>query len=558
MPHLMDEKTKKELKRVLGKLPGRVEIIYFTQENACPACRDQQRVLEEVASHSEKIELKILDFVRDAKMAAEYLIDKIPATVILGKKDQGIRFYGMTAGYEFQSLIETIIMVSVGKSGLSPEFEEMIRQIDTPVHIEVMTTLTCPYCPRAVHAAMQLAMVNDTIKADMVESVEFPQLAQRYQVTSTPKTIINEIHSFVGALPADRVYLEVLKAVNPEEYKRIEQALREAHGHRHVRKAEPDHQYDVIIVGGGTAAMSAAIYAARKSLDVLLIAADLGGQINYTALVENYLGLPNIDGKEMVEQFVMHMEQFSIAEALGAAVVKVESNDNLFTVIMENKKKYMTKSVIYCAGKQYRKLGVPGEDRFTGRGVAFCATCDAPLYKGKKVAVVGGGNSAFTSARDLLNFATEIHLIHRRDTFRADGELVREVRSAKHVKVHTNTVVREILGEEKLTGIRLQSVSGDQAEDLQVDGVFLEIGLVPNTTPVKELVNLNKNGEIVTTRENKTSLPGLFAAGDATDLPEKQIIIAAGEGAKAALTAYNYLIENKLITQRAMVDAWQQ
>ena len=136
--------------------------------------------------------------------------------------------------------------------------------------------------------------------------------------------------------------------------------------------------------------------------------------------------------------------------------------------------------------------------------------------------------------------------------------MVEEVRGAKHVKIHTNTVVREILGEERLTGIRLQSVSGDQAEDLQVDGVFLEIGLVPNTTPVKELVNLNENGEIVTTRENKTSLSGFFAAGDATDLPEKQIIIAAGEGAKAALTAYNYLIENKLITQRAMVDAWQQ
>ncbi|UCD04688.1 MAG: FAD-dependent oxidoreductase [candidate division WOR-3 bacterium] len=558
MPNLMDEKTRKELKRVLGKLPGRVEILYFTQENACPACRDQQRVLEEVASHSDKIELKIFDFVRDGKMVAEYRIDKIPATVILAKKDQGIRFYGMTAGYEFQSLVETIIMVSVGKSGLSPEFEEMIRQIDTPVHIEVMTTLTCPYCPRAVHAAMQLALVNENIKADMVESAEFPQLAQRYQVTSTPKTIINETHSFVGALPADRLYLEVLKAVNPEEYKRIEQAIREAHGHRHVRKAEPENEYDVIIVGGGTAAMSAAIYTARKSLDVLLIAKDLGGQINYTALVENYLGLPNIGGKEMVEQFVMHMEQFPIAEALGVAVVKIESKDKRFTVITEDKKKYTAKSIIFCAGKQYRKLGVPGEDRFMGRGVAFCATCDAPLYKGKKVAVVGGGNSAFTSARDLLNFATEVHLIHRRDTFRADSELVKEVRSAKHVKVHTNTVVREILGEEKLTGIRLQSVNGEQREDLPVDGVFLEIGLVPNTKPVKELVNLSKNGEILTTRESKTSLPGFFAAGDATDLPEKQIIIAAGEGAKAALTAYNYLIENKLITQRAAIDAWQQ
>jgi len=554
----MDERTRKELKRVLGKLPERVDILYFTQENACPACKDQQRLLEEIASHTDKIRLKVFDFIRDSEQVTQYRIDKIPATAIIGKKDYGIRFYGLTAGYEFQSLIEAVIMVATGKSGISPEFEETIRHIDSAVHIEVMTTLTCPYCPRAVHAAMQLAMVNDNIRADMVESAEFPQLAQRYDVTGTPKTMINETHSFVGALPADRVYLEVLKAVNPEEYKRIEQTIRETHGQRHIRKAQTEHEYDVIIVGGGTAAMSAAIYAARKSLDVLLLAKDLGGQINYTALVENYLGLPNIDGKEMVEQFVMHMEQFSIAEALGAAAVKVEKKGNRFTVITDDKKQYTAKSVIYCAGKQYRKLGIPGEDRFMGRGVAFCATCDAPLYKDKKVAVVGGGNSAFTSARDLLNFASEIHLIHRRDTFPADSELVKQVRGAKNVTVQTNTVVREILGETKLTGVRLQSTSGEQHEDLQVDGVFLEIGLMPNTQPVKELVKLNEYGEIETTRENTTSVPGLFAAGDATDLPEKQIIIAAGEGAKAALTAYNYLIEKKLITQKATADAWQR
>ncbi len=554
----MDDKTSKDLKRVLGKLPNRVEVLYFTQENACPACMNQQRVLEEIVKHTNKIELKIFDFVRDSDKVTKYNIDKIPATAVIGKKDYGIRFYGLTSGYEFQSLIEAIVIVATGKSGISSEFEEMIRHITQPVHIEVMTTLTCPYCPRAVHTAMQLAMVGDSIRADTVEIAEFPQLAQRYDVTGTPKTIINETHSFVGALPVDRVYLEVLKAVNPEEYKRIEQAIREAHGHRHVRKAESEHEYDVIIVGGGTAAMSAAVYAVRKALDVLLLAKDLGGQINYTARVENYLGLPNIDGKEMVEQFVTHMELFSIAEALGAAVVKIEKKNNVFTAITEDKKYYKGKSVIYCAGKQYRKLGVPGEDRFMGHGVAFCATCDAPLYKGKKVAVVGGGNSAFTSARDLLSFASEIHLIHRRDKFRADRELVKEVTSAKKVTVHMNTVVKEIIGDKKLNAIRIQSANGGQGDDIGVDGVFLEIGLVPNTSPVKGMLELNEHGEIKVTRDNGTSVPGFFAAGDATDLPQKQIIIAAGEGAKAALTAYNYLIENKLIAQKALTDSWQQ
>jgi alkyl hydroperoxide reductase subunit F len=558
MPDLMDEKTRKELKRVLGKLPARVDIFYFTQENACPGCRDQQRLLEEIAKHSDKIRLKVFDFVRDSGEADRYRIDKIPATVLVGKKDYGIRFYGLTAGYEFQSLIEAIVMIATGKSGLTAEFEEMVRHIDQPAHIEVMTTLTCPYCPRAVHAALQLAMVNDNIRADMVESAEFPQLTQRYDVTGTPKTVINETHSFVGAMPAERVYLEVLKATNPEEYKRIEAAIRESRGHRHVRNAEADHEYDVIIIGGGTAAMSAAVYAARKALDVLLVAKDLGGQINYTALVDNYLGLPNIDGKEMVEQFVVHMEQFPIAEALGTAVVKIEKQNETFVVKTEDKKYYTGKSVIYCAGKQYHKLGVPGEDRFMGRGVAFCATCDAPLYKNKKVAVVGGGNSAFTSVRDLLSFAREIHLIHRSDKFRADSELVKEISGAKNVTLHTNTVVKEIMGDDRLTGIRVRPADGGMGYDLEVDGVFLEIGLVPNTSPVENLVKLSDKGEIPVTRENATSVPGFYAAGDVTDVPEKQIIIAAGEGAKAALSAYNYLIQHKIVAPKATVDTWQQ
>jgi alkyl hydroperoxide reductase subunit F len=303
--------------------------------------------------------------------------------------------------------------------------------------------------------------------------------------------------------------------------------------------------------------MSAAIYAARKALDVLLVAKDLGGQITYTAMVENYLGLPNIDGKEMVEQFIMHMEQFPIAESLGAPVVQVKKENDLFTVVNEKNQDFKGKSLIYCAGKEYRRLDIPGENRFMGHGVAFCATCDAPLYSNKKVAVVGGGNSAFTSARDLLSFASEIHLIHRRATFKADPELVEEVKKAKNVTMHTNTTVVEILGKDKVTGIRIRSTDGKQHKDLVVDGVFLEIGLTPNTTAVKGLLELNKRGEIAIDKRNATSVPGFYAAGDVTDILQKQIIIAAGEGAKAALSAYSYLIDNKLIKQKAVPDSWQ-
>lgn len=558
MNELMDEKTKKELKRVLGKLPARVRLVYFTQENACPACRQQQRILESLAQITDKVVLEVNDLIKDAKKAAQYGIDKIPATAVIGKQDHGLRFYGLTAGYEFQSLIETILMVATEKTDLSAELEDLIKDIKQPVHIEVMTTLTCPYCPRAVHAAQQLAMINDRIKADMVESTEFPQLAQRYNVTNTPKTMINEKYSFVGALPADRVYLEVLRAINPEEYKRIEAAIREAHGHRHVRPAEQDHIYDIIIIGGGTAAMSAAIYAVRKALDVLLVAKDLGGQISYTATVENYLGMSYIEGREMVEQFVMHMEQFPIAENLGANALEVTRQKGRFVVATEDKKKFLGKCIIYCAGKEYRRLGVPGEERFMGHGVAYCATCDAPLYMNKIVAIVGGGNSAFTAARDLLSFARKIHIIHRRDAFTADAALVKDVKTSDKVIIHTNTVVSKILGNETVTGIRLQPLDGKEHEDVEVNGVFLEIGLSPNTEPVRDLVKLNERREIAVTRDNATSVPGFYAAGDVTDLPQKQIIIAAGEGAKAALSAYNYLVENKLVVHKTVDDIWQQ
>ena len=557
MPELIDEKTRKELEGVLAKLPNPITLVFFTEEKECPACKQQRKILAELVALSDQLILKVYDRDRDAAEAKRYAIDKTPATAVIGEKDHGIRFYGLTAGYEFQSLIETILMVATENSNLSPEFRDMVARIDQPIHLEVMTTLTCPYCPNAVHAAQQLAMINDYIRADMVESTAFPELAQRYDVTNTPKTMINETHSFVGAIPVERVYLEILKAVNPDEYQRIESAIREAHGHRHVRKAEPKHEYDMIIVGGGTAAMSAAIYAARKALDVLIIAKSLGGQITYTALVENYLGLPNIDGKDMVEQFIVHMEQFPIAEALGADVIEITGQERRFLVRSAAQQEFYGKSIVYCAGKEYRKLGVPGEERFMGRGIAFCATCDAPLYKGKRVAVVGGGNSAFTAARDLLVFAQEIHLIHRRETFRADPALIKEIQGADNVTIHTSSVVKEILGDKKLTGIRLQS-KNKKTQDLTIDGVFLEIGLLPNTSPVASLVRLNERGEIIINKENASSIPGLYAAGDVTDVPQKQIIIAAGEGAKAALSAYDYLVENGLVSRKAVQDSWQQ
>ncbi|HJX23793.1 MAG TPA: thioredoxin family protein, partial [Candidatus Bathyarchaeia archaeon] len=250
MSKIIDEGTKAKLASILKDLVSPVKLVYFSQEADCPTCAQQLQLLEELAPLSDKLELKVYDLVLNGDEAINYRIDKVPATAVLGDRDHGIRFYGITAGYEFTSLLEAIIMISKGDSGLGPELEKLVESIHQPVHLQVLVTLTCPYCPKMVHVAHQFAFVNDNIRGDMVESSEFPQLVQRYSVNTVPKTVINESHSFEGALPAASTYLEVLKAVNPEEYARLEEALRTTQKERKAGKAEEGHLYDVVIVGG--------------------------------------------------------------------------------------------------------------------------------------------------------------------------------------------------------------------------------------------------------------------------------------------------------------------
>jgi alkyl hydroperoxide reductase subunit F len=552
----MDQETKDKIKELLGGLSNPVRITYFASEKDCPYCRDQRFLLEEVVRLSGKLQLTVYDFDRDREPAKRYRIDKVPATVISGAKDYGIRFFGYCAGHEFTSLIQSIIMVGSGDPGLPPEFAAMVQEIKDPVRLEVMVTLSCPYCPQAVYAAHQLAFVNERITADMVEASEFPGLSKTYDVSGVPKTMINGRAGFTGALPVQSVYLEIVKAVDPDNFEKIEQNLREKQGHRHILKADAETVYDTIIVGGGPAALSAAVYAARKEMKILLIARELGGQATSTAVIDNYLGLPGISGQELKEQFVYHAEQYPIAEQIGKNVVEVKRESAFFRVRTEDNLDFKARTVIYAAGKDYRRLDIPGEDKFMGHGIAFCATCDAPLYRGKRVAVVGGGNSAFTAARDLAGFAKELFLIHRRKDFRADESMVREIKEIPHVRFYTDTTVREYLGGEKLQAVRLRTTDGKREFELEVDAVFLEIGLTPNTDPVKGLLALNARNEIPVDKNNSTSVPGFFAAGDSTDGTDKQIIIAAGDGAKAAIGAYNYLIANKLFERKVPDDSW--
>lgn len=555
---LIGEETKVQLSQVLGLLKEPVSILFFTELKTCPGCATQQQLLQELVDISDKLKLQVYDLFNDRDLALTFGVDKVPATVIMGERDHGIRLFGVTAGEEFSSLLEAIVLVSTGVTGLKPEMESLVRQLKRPVHLQVFVTLTCPFCPKMVHLAHRFAYLNDNIKADMIESSEFPELAQKHAVTKVPRTVINETNAFDGAVPPGTLYLEILKVVDSVEYQRLVEYLREMDEGKKAKKIDPSHKYEVMIVGGGPAAMSSAMYAARKGLDVALVADKMGGQITYTSTVDNYLGLPNTGGVDMAEGFRAHLDAYVIAESVGMKVSKVIKSDDQFVVKLEDGKEFSAYSVIFCAGMEYKRLGVPGEDRFIGKGIGFCATCDAPLYKDKKVAVVGGGNSAFTAARDLLGYAKEVHLIHRRADFTADRSLQEEVINSRQVFLHKEMAVEAFLGDGAITGIKIHDIKGSQVQEVAVDGVFLEIGLTPNSSPLQGLVDLDQWGGVPVGKDQSTSVAGLFAAGDVTDVSEKQVSIAVGQGAMAAISAHKYLVKKGLTRSRTDTkEIWQ-
>jgi len=553
---LWDDESKLEIVEALGEMKEPVTLLLFVETGEhCEACETQQALLEMLADLSDQLALEVHDLDEDTEVAAQYGVDLAPATVPLGALDHGIRFYGLTAGQEFSSLLHAVLMISHGSSGLDPGLDHLVEAIDVPVDLKVFVTLTCPYCPKMVHVANQFAYANDQIRAQMIEASEFMELAQTYGVEGVPRTVINDTTAIEGAQPPQSFYMSLLQVIDPEAYQRIEAEIRQEEGLRAVVDLDESRVYDVVIVGGGPAGLSAALYAARKDLNVGLVAMKLGGQLLYTAQVDNYLGLPGVGGTELLQRFQFHAESYPLAELLGVTVTDVEQAHGGFLVHTDDGRKIGAHAVIYCAGKEYTRLGVPNEERFIGRGIAFCATCDAPLYRGRRVAVVGGGNSALTAVRDLLSFASEIHLIHRRDEFSADAALVEEVQGHPKLTIHAPYEVVSFVGDDFLEGVEMLSRESRREEKLEADGVFLEIGLSPNSDAVQGLVALNENGEIPVGVDRSTELPGFFAAGDVTDVPEKQIAVAVGHGAMAALSAYEYLAERGVVTRRPELEA---
>lgn len=299
--------------------------------------------------------------------------------------------------------------------------------------------------------------------------------------------------------------------------------------------------YDLIILGAGPAGMTAVVYAARKQLDILVISEDIGGQATWSAAIENYLGFILIPGADLVQKFEEHVRKFNVPQEYTCARKVSRAGDN-FQVDTADGRTFFARAVIVATGKSPRLLNVPGEKEFTGRGVVYCATCDGPLYSGKTIAVVGGGNSGLDAAVQMLKICPRVYVIDIESKLKADEVMVRQAYAAENVEVISRTRVNEISGTEFVNAIHIENVDTHERKKLDVDGVFIEVGLAPNSGCVRELLHLNPIGEIPVDCAARTGIPGLYAAGDVTDVPEKQIIIAAGDGAKAALGAYSYIV----------------
>jgi len=298
--------------------------------------------------------------------------------------------------------------------------------------------------------------------------------------------------------------------------------------------------YELMILGGGPAGLAAAVYAARKQLNTLLISLDIGGQINNTMGIENYLGYQFVEGPELISKFQTQVDQFPIDQKIGAKVSKLEKIEGGFEATVESGEKYQGKAVIVATGKRPRKLNIPGEAEYSSKGVTYCAICDGPIFAGHKVAVVGGGNSALEAALDMVKIAEYVNLVSL-TPLTGDSILIDQLKDSNNLSIMTEYQTERIEGDGLVSAMLVKDTKSGEQKRLDVTGIFIEIGLVPNSDSVRELIELNKSGEVPISAYNETSISGLFAAGDVTTVPEKQIIIAAGEGAKASLQAHRYL-----------------
>ncbi|MCH1925564.1 alkyl hydroperoxide reductase subunit F [Shewanella sp. C32] len=438
-----------------------------------------------------------------------------------------VHFAGVPLGHEFTSLVLALLQAGGHPSKADPELLARIRNLTGEFHFETYISLSCHNCPDVVQALNLMASLNPNITHVMIDGGLFQDEVNQRGVMAVPAVYLNGEHFGQGRMTLE----EIVEKVDTSAAEDKAAALNE--------KAP----YDVLVVGGGPAGAAAAIYAARKGIRTAIVAERFGGQVMDTVGIENFISVTYTEGPKLSAALEQHVKEYGVDIITGQRAASIK-RDGLVNVELESGATLKGKSVVLATGARWRELGVPGEEQYRTKGVAYCPHCDGPFYKGKKVAVIGGGNSGIEAAIDLAGIVEHVTVLEFADTLRADEVLVKKAKSMGNIDIIKNAQTTEVLGDgSKVNGIAYKDrVTGD-AHTIELAGIFVQIGLVPNTGFLKESeVELSRMGEVIIDAKGATSMAGVFAAGDAANIPYKQIIISMGSGATAALSAFDYLI----------------
>jgi len=517
---MLDASTKAQLKSYLDRATQPIEIVASLDDSE--ASGKMQMLLKDIMDSSSLV--TVSESRNDNQRKPSFSINR-PG------ENHGPRFAGLPMGHEFTSLILALLQVG----GYPPKVEqavlEQIRALDGDFEFEIYVSLTCHSCPDVVQALNLMAVQNPRIKNTMIDGSLFQNEVTERQIMAVPTVFLNGTEFSQGRMSLEEILAKIDTSGVEREAKKI------------AAKAP----FDVLIVGGGPAGAAAAVYAARKGIRTGVASERFGGQVLDTLGIENFVSVKKTEGPQFAVALEQHVRDYDVdimnMQRAQALIPMSDASGNLIEIQLESGVSLKARSVIISTGARWRNINVPGEYEYKNKGVAYCPHCDGPLFKGKRVAVIGGGNSGVEAAIDLAGIVGHVSLVEFDTELRADAVLQRKLRSLKNVTIFTHAQTTEITGDgQKVNGLVYKNRSTSELHTVELEGVFIQIGLIPNTDWLKGSVELSKHGEIIVDARGQTSVPGVFAAGDATTVPFKQIIIAAGDGAKAALGAFDYLI----------------
>ncbi|AGA85698.1 alkyl hydroperoxide reductase subunit F [Stutzerimonas stutzeri] len=516
---MLDTNLKTQLKAYLEKVTQPFEIVASLDDGE--KSREMLSLLQDIAGLSDKITLKTDG---DDARKPSFSLNRIGGNISL-------RFAGIPMGHEFTSLVLALLQVGGHPSKTAPEVIEQIKTLEGDYRFETYFSLSCQNCPDVVQALNLMAVLNPNIQHVAIDGALFQDEVEARQIMSVPSIYLNGELFTQGRMSEEEILAK----------------LDTGSSARDAEKLKAKDAYDVLVVGGGPAGAAAAIYAARKGIRTGVAAERFGGQVLDTMAIENFISVKETEGPKLARALEEHVREYDvdIINLQRASQLIPAGDDGLHRVQFENGGELKAKTLILATGARWREMNVPGEQEYRGRGVAYCPHCDGPLFKGKRVAVIGGGNSGVEAAIDLAGIVAHVTLLEFGEELRADAVLQRKLFSLPNVRVLKMAQTTEVKGDgQKVTGLVYKDRSSEEVHNVELEGIFVQIGLLPNSEWLKGTLELSRFGEIIVDAKGQTSIPGVFAAGDVTTVPYKQIVIAVGEGAKASLSAFDHLIRS--------------